>query len=178
MAGQALGGIFPALVNILVISLQVRICWASVADPDPSDPYVFGPPGSGSESISQRYRYGSGSFYHQAKIVRKIEIPTVLWLLFDFSSLKNDINVPSKRSKLKSKKLFFCWHFEGQWRKQQDPDLHPDSLVRGMAPRIQILIRIHTKMSWIRNTVLSMSTYCNMVWLSEWLFFAFRIHIL
>jgi hypothetical protein len=25
MAGQALGGIFPALVNILVISLQVRI---------------------------------------------------------------------------------------------------------------------------------------------------------
>jgi hypothetical protein len=41
----------------------------SVADPD-----VFGPPGSG--SISQRY--GSGSFYHQAKIVRKTLIPTVL----------------------------------------------------------------------------------------------------
>jgi hypothetical protein len=39
----------------------------SVADPDPSDPYVFGPPGS-----------GSGSFYHQAKIVRKTLIPTVL----------------------------------------------------------------------------------------------------
>jgi hypothetical protein len=39
------------------------------ADPNPDtlDPYVFGPPGSG--SISQRY--GSGSFYHQAKIVRK-----------------------------------------------------------------------------------------------------------
>ncbi len=36
----------------------------SVADPDP---YVFGPPGSG--SVSQRY--GSGSFHHQAKIVRK-----------------------------------------------------------------------------------------------------------
>ncbi len=31
------------------------------------DPYVFGPPGSG--SVSQRY--GSGSFYYQAKIVRK-----------------------------------------------------------------------------------------------------------
>ncbi len=45
----------------------------------PSDPYVFGPPGSGSESVSQRY--GSGSFYHQAKIVRKTLIPTVLWLL-------------------------------------------------------------------------------------------------
>ncbi len=31
------------------------------ANPDPSDPYVFGPPGSGSES-----------FYHQAIIVRKL----------------------------------------------------------------------------------------------------------
>ncbi len=28
----------------------------------------------------------------------------------------------------------------------------PDPLVRGMDPRIQIRIRIHTKMSWIRNT--------------------------
>jgi hypothetical protein len=38
----------------------------SFADPDP---YVFGPPGSG--SISAMYRSGSGSFYHQAKKVRK-----------------------------------------------------------------------------------------------------------
>jgi hypothetical protein len=37
----------------------------SVADPnpDPPDPHVFGPP---------------GSFYHHAKIVRKILIPTIL----------------------------------------------------------------------------------------------------
>jgi hypothetical protein len=28
---------------------------SSVADPDPADPRVFGPPGSGSGSISQRY---------------------------------------------------------------------------------------------------------------------------
>jgi hypothetical protein len=33
----------------------------SVADPDPSDPYVFGPPGSGSGSISQRYGSACGS---------------------------------------------------------------------------------------------------------------------
>ncbi len=35
-----------------------------VADPDPPDPHVFGPPGSG--SISQRFGFGSisGSFYH------------------------------------------------------------------------------------------------------------------
>ena len=45
-------------------------------DPDPPDPCVFGPPGSGSGSISQWY--GSGSFYHQVKFVRKTLIPTVL----------------------------------------------------------------------------------------------------
>jgi hypothetical protein len=47
----------------------------SVADPDPSDPYVFGPPGSG--SMSQRHKSGSISFYHQAQIARKTLIPTV-----------------------------------------------------------------------------------------------------
>jgi hypothetical protein len=48
----------------------------SVADPDPNpdtdppdppDPHVFGPPG-----------FGTGSFYHHAKIVRKTLIPTIL----------------------------------------------------------------------------------------------------
>ncbi len=72
----------------------------SVAEQDPSDPYVFGPPGSGSGSISQKY--GSGSFYHQAKIVRKTLIPTALCLLFDFLSLKNYGNVPSKSNKQKN----------------------------------------------------------------------------
>jgi hypothetical protein len=32
--------------------------------------------------------------------------------------------------------------------KKQDPNPDPDPLVRGMDPRI----RIHSKMSWIRNT--------------------------
>jgi hypothetical protein len=44
---------------------------ASVADPDPQDPYVFGPPGYGSGS-------GSGSFYNQAKMERKTLFPTLL----------------------------------------------------------------------------------------------------
>ncbi len=61
--------------------------------------------GSGSEngivgSFSQRY--GSGSFYHQAKIVRKPFIPAALWLLFDFLSLKSDVNVPSISNKQKN----------------------------------------------------------------------------
>ncbi len=37
----------------------------SFADPDPPDPHVFGPP-------------GSGSFCHHAKIVRKTLIPNIL----------------------------------------------------------------------------------------------------
>ncbi len=110
--------------------------------PDP-DPHVFGLPGSGSTSLTQRYGSGSGSFCHQAKIVIKTWIPTVLWLLLDFLSLINDVNVPSKSYKQKNFFLLvFWWRLEGQWRKEQDP------LVRGMDPRI----RIHTKMSWIRNT--------------------------
>jgi hypothetical protein len=49
---------------------------SSVADPDPADLNVFGPPGSG--STSQRYGSGSGSFYHHAKIVRKTFIHSIL----------------------------------------------------------------------------------------------------
>ncbi len=42
----------------------------SVSDPnpDPPDPHVFGPSGSG--STCQRYEIGSGSFYYQAKLVK------------------------------------------------------------------------------------------------------------
>jgi hypothetical protein len=60
--------------TIVLIIVLART--TSVPDLDPPDPYVFGPPGS--VSTSQRYRSGSGSFYHQAKIVRKTLIPTVL----------------------------------------------------------------------------------------------------
>jgi hypothetical protein len=47
------------------------------SDPDP-DPRFFWPPGSG--STSQRYGSGSGSrsFYHHAKLIRKILNPTIL----------------------------------------------------------------------------------------------------
>ncbi len=59
------------LALMLYRSGLILIIFTSVADPDP---YVFGPPGSG--SISQISV--SGSFHHQAKIVRKTLIPTVL----------------------------------------------------------------------------------------------------
>jgi hypothetical protein len=57
---------------LVLLSVEVG---ASVSSSVP-DPHVFGPPGS--EFISQRYGSGSGSFYHQAKIVRKTLILTVL----------------------------------------------------------------------------------------------------
>jgi hypothetical protein len=40
-------------------------------DPDPQDQHVFGPPGSGSRSTSQRY--GSGSFPFSHKCVMQTE---------------------------------------------------------------------------------------------------------
>jgi hypothetical protein len=43
------------------------MCHIPNPDPDPPDPYVFGPPGSGSIS----------PFYHQAKLLRKTLITTV-----------------------------------------------------------------------------------------------------
>jgi hypothetical protein len=65
----------PTYTNPVYYSIPV----SSVADPET---YVFGPPGSGSAG----QKSGSGSFHHQAKIVRKNLIPAVLWLLYDFLS--------------------------------------------------------------------------------------------
>ncbi len=82
-----------------------------VADPDP---YVFGPPGSG--PVSQRY--GSGSFYNQAKIVTKTLIPTVLKNYVTKSQIRNTecknhlllishiINGRSKSASKKNKGLY------------------------------------------------------------------------
>jgi hypothetical protein len=68
--------------------------------------------------------------------------------LYDFLSLKNDVNVPSKRNKHKNfKKIIFWWHLQGHWRKEQDPE--PDPLVKDTDPRI----RIRIQMSRIRNTI-------------------------
>jgi hypothetical protein len=71
--------VLPILVKIFQLARQ---CSGSVCqryddtDPDPSIikqkssvPDVFGPPGSGTGSISTRYGSGSGSFYNKSKIV-------------------------------------------------------------------------------------------------------------
>jgi hypothetical protein len=72
------------------------------------DPHVFGPPGSGSGSTSQRY--GSGSFHQHAKNSKKNLDSYYFVTLFDFLSLKNDV-ISIKNC---VKKLVFCWHLEGQ----------------------------------------------------------------
>ncbi len=71
--------------------------------------YVFGPPGSG--SVSQSYGPGSGSFYHKAEksTLRKTLIPTVLWLLYDFLSLRNDVSelsISEKQKTLEKNNIF------------------------------------------------------------------------
>jgi hypothetical protein len=87
-------------------------------DPDPLNPYVFGPPGSGSGSINTRYGSGSGSFCQQAKTVRKSLIPTVLLILLDVLSFKIDVNVPLKSTGNKQKnwfkKIIFLAAMKGQ----------------------------------------------------------------
>ncbi len=86
-----------------------------------SVPDLLGSPGSG--SISQRYGSGSGSFYHPVMYLQKVI----------------------------SRKTFFKLVFVGVLNVNDEiagSGSDPDSLVRGMDPRI----RIQTKMSWIRNT--------------------------
>jgi hypothetical protein len=51
--------IYSHTLVILSFEADPVFKFSSVADPDPSDQYVFGPPGSGSGSSSQMY--GSGS---------------------------------------------------------------------------------------------------------------------
>jgi hypothetical protein len=86
------------------------------------------------------YWSGSGCFLQQAKKWRNILISTVLWLLFDCLSLKNDVFVSTlkrnKQKNLSKEKNIYCWHLEGHWRKEQDlePDPHPDPLVKGTDP--------------------------------------------
>ncbi len=85
---------------------------------------------------SQRYGSGSGSFYHQAKILRKTLILTVMLLLFDFLSLKNDVNVPSKSKKQKN--FFLNQFFVGVLKVNDE--------------KSRIRIRIHQSEAWIRGS--------------------------
>ncbi len=79
------------LDQLVLVRLQVNHCSCvpfSLVDPDP---YVFGPPGSGSVIIL----YGSGSFYQQAKQ----ESPDFILFcdfFLTFLSLKTDVNVLKK----------------------------------------------------------------------------------
>jgi hypothetical protein len=78
---------WPWTLTMEAWRLKIESLRSCVADPDPkpdpSDPYVFGPCGSGSRFVSQNGS-GSRSFYHQTKIVRKTLIPTVLTSFFYF----------------------------------------------------------------------------------------------
>ncbi len=73
--------------------------------------------------------------------------------LFDFLSLENYVNVPlnsNMQKKMFKQKLFFIGILKVNDEKSRIRIQDPDPLVRDMDPRIRI--RIHSKMSWIRNT--------------------------
>ncbi len=130
------------LLSIFMFGLFMLYGSVANPNPDPPDPHVFGPPGSGSGP-------GSGSFCHQAKIVRKTLIPTALWPLFDFLSLKMMQayiqKVISKKTCLKN--LVFLlpsWRSmtkiagSGSINKRHgsaDPDPDPDPLQNVMDPQ-------------------------------------------
>ncbi len=79
------------------------------------------------------------------KIVRITLIPTILWLFLTFIFEKWCKCTLNSNNQKKCFKQIFCWHLEGQWRKWQDPDPGSGSIS-------QRHVRIHTEMSWIRNT--------------------------
>ncbi len=78
-----------------------------------------------------------------SKITTKTLIPSVLWLLCDFLSLKNDENFASKSNKQKTegKKNKFLLPSWRSLTKIADSD--PDPLVRGTDPRIRIRPKCH-----------------------------------
>ncbi len=92
---------------------RIEKLFSSVTDPDqnpdPSDPYVFGPPGSGSGSISQRYGSGSGSDYHQAKKKKNLDsycFVTSFWLFIFEKWCKCTFKSNKQTSFFKNKLLF------------------------------------------------------------------------
>ncbi len=95
---------------------------------------------SGKLALPFKNDSGSGSLYHQAKIVRITGtlIPTVLWLLFDFLSLKIFVNVASKSNKQKT--FFLNLFFVGVLK------------VNDENSKIRIRIRIHLSEVWIRGS--------------------------
>ncbi len=97
--------------TVTLMGSQVKCCGSGYESRSGSTGSTcFGPPGTGSGSISQRYGSGSGScsgsgsFYHQANIVRKTLISTYCFVT-SFLSLKNDVKVPSKSNMQEN--LFF-----------------------------------------------------------------------
>jgi hypothetical protein len=131
----------------------------SVPDPNPDpDPHVFGPLASGS-IINKGDRRIRIRILLSASKNRNLNSYCFVtsFGLFIFDKLQY-ITVPSKSNNQKNflNKLVFVGILKVSDENSKIRIQNPDPLVRGMDPRI--LIRIHTKMSWIRYT----SRYCRL----------------
>ncbi len=70
---------------------------------------------------------------------RKTWISTVLWLLYDFLFLQNDVNVHPKGISQKLFKFCCCWHLQGHWRKEQG--IRGSGSASGSVPKLLSRIR-------------------------------------
>jgi hypothetical protein len=117
------------------------------------NPYVFGPPGSASGSVSHKYGSGSGTSRLRnvpspsKKSKKKLDFCCFVTSFSPFLSLKNDVNVPLFRIRIRIH-MFLGF-----------PDKHPDPLVKGTDPRIQL----RTEMERIPNTGLNYRARSNLV---------------
>ncbi len=109
----------------------------------------------GSGSVSQRY--GSGSFYHQTKIVRRTLIPTVLRLLYDSIFLR----------KKNLEKNILCCCLEDHWRKYHDLDQYPD-------PYQNVTVPLH----WPSQYFISSTAKKFNNWRIQWFIYTYRQCIL
>ncbi len=139
------------------------------------DPYVFGPPGSG--SVSQMYGSGSGSFYHQVKIVRKTLIRTVPFCDFftTFYLLKNDVNVPPKSNKQKNTnsririhlseaRIRVCWIWPDQYRSFLDPDQTYSNLFDLTKPILTSVLSDQIKSDQTKSDLTKWQSLWDMTW--------------
>ncbi len=109
------------------------------------------------------YLYGSGSFHYQTKIIRKTLISTVLWLLYDFLSLKNRVNVPLKGH---CHEIFDFWFFS--WiRFPQAPEYTFTAISNFLEnSRTYSQLKIHHRCHWHRwqmKKILNQKNFNNLV---------------
>ncbi len=120
--------------------------------------------------LSSRSGSGSGSFPLLSKNCRKSLISAVYWLLYNFLSLKTDVNVPSQRNKQKNLEktyfLFASWkpmtkragsRSGSHWYGSGDPDADPH---QNVADPNHWALQESLMREWIYKCMQNLKTWC------------------